>query len=596
VVSVPLAHGIPRNAGSPGGGPPPADWTTTTAGTVAEGADSVVNGMGTLDVGDPTRLGAYTLTGRLGSGGTGEVYLGHTPQGRPVAIKVLRPELARDPGLRARFRQEALAARRVARLCTAEVLDADVDGPRPYLVTEYIAGPTLLEAVTSQGPMSGADLRRLAAAVASALTAIHSAGLVHRDVNPGNVLLSATGPRVIDFGIVRTAEAATGLPNHAGLPGTSAFIAPEQTRGEQASPAADIFAWGGVVLFAATGRQPFGEAAASVMLDRIAYDEPDLAGLPDDLRPIVESAMRKDPARRPTAPAVSELLADGPTSPGGAHGTQAGEIQSQGVGRSGGERPPAPPNGAAGRGRRRPLLVAGVGGALAAVAALVIWQLAPAGGRGRDTGAPGTTPASRASSLVPGRTAASSGDGTSAAASMDSQGPTSVGDVDGDGRADRATLTAGRLTVSYTGGGSDAVRLDLQSAGSGKILGAVDVDRDGHAEVFARVGGDGAGTQVDTVLRYAAGHLRQATTDAFAVTLGRGSGPGENLEWMCDLKYGHVVTWSWETARRTSGIVDRYRFDGGALVLVSEMLFTTRPGDRLPGAPEHNGCGNLSFR
>jgi len=269
-----------------------------------------VPGVAPLDEDDPRELGPYILLGRLGDGGMGSVYLARRPPGASgsgsgsdeqalVAVKVIRPDLARLPQFRERFLREAEAARRVARFCTAEVLDVNTTG-RPYLVTEYVDGPTLLAAVRDRGPMPAAELERLGIAVASALTAIHAAGVVHRDLKPANILLSPSGARVIDFGIARAYDTTTGLTE--GSIGTPAYMAPEQALGAQASAAADIHAWGAVLLFAATGRSPFGEGATpAVLLRRVVDETPDLRGVPEPLRPIVAQALAKDPAQRPTA-------------------------------------------------------------------------------------------------------------------------------------------------------------------------------------------------------------------------------------------------------------------------------------------------------
>ncbi len=253
-------------------------------------------------------MGPYVLEGVLGSGGMGRVYLARTRQGRRVAVKVIREDLAAESEFRQRFRREADAARKVARFCTAEVLDADTDGPRPYLVTEYLDGPTLGAAVNDTGPLAPADLERVAIAVAAALTAIHGAGLVHRDLKPGNVVLSSLGPRVIDFGIARALDSATVL-THDGSIGTPSFMAPEQALDETVTAAADIFAWGSLILFAANAQLPFGGGPTPSVLYRIVHTEPDLSGLHGGpLRAIVARAMRKNPAERPTARELFDLL------------------------------------------------------------------------------------------------------------------------------------------------------------------------------------------------------------------------------------------------------------------------------------------------
>jgi WD40 repeat protein len=263
---------------------------------------------------DPEQLGDYQLVGRLGEGGMGTVYLGIAgadtaigPQGldgelRLVAIKMIRADLARLPEFRARFLREADVARRVSRFCTAEVLEV-VDPPHgpPYLVTEYIDGLTLTRAVLAGGPLRTGDLERLAVSVAAALTAIHGAGLVHRDLKPSNVILSALGPRVIDFGIAQATDAHGVLSHDIQRIGTPAFMAPEQANGQPVTAAADIFAWGGLVTYAGTGVLPFGDGPTPVQLYRVVHLEPNLDGLGPALRPIVAHAMRKDPAERPSA-------------------------------------------------------------------------------------------------------------------------------------------------------------------------------------------------------------------------------------------------------------------------------------------------------
>ncbi|WP_240972587.1 serine/threonine-protein kinase [Nonomuraea composti] len=250
-------------------------------------------------------IGGYTLRRLLGRGGMGEVYLAATPTGGLAAVKLIHPALAGDPAFRRRFEREVAAARRVARFCTAPVLDAGIDDGVAYLVTEYVKGPDLARAVREQGPLSGGNLEALAVGVATALSAIHGAGVIHRDLKPGNVLLSPLGPRVIDFGIARLVGH-DALSSQAIL-GTPAFMAPEQARGEPLTPAADVFSWGGVIAFAGTGRPPFGGESSEAALWRIAHEPPRLSGLDDGIRSIVERALAKDPLARPTA---SELLAE----------------------------------------------------------------------------------------------------------------------------------------------------------------------------------------------------------------------------------------------------------------------------------------------
>ncbi|WP_157488693.1 serine/threonine-protein kinase [Pseudofrankia sp. DC12] len=264
-------------------------------------------GVKTLDEGDPRVLGPYQVVGRLGDGGMGSVYLARRDGTGPfVAIKVIRADLARIPEFRERFLREANAAQRVAHAATAPVVDVDTAGSQPYLVTEYIEGPTLDARVRERGPLSPAEIEWLATAVATALRAIHAAGLVHRDLKPSNILLSPFGARVIDFGISRAMDSTTMLTE--GTIGTPAFMAPEQALSLPVSEAADIHAWGAVLAFAAAGRPPFaGDSLPGVMLS-VAYDPPDLNNLPDALRPLVTRAMAKDPADRPSAAELFDLL------------------------------------------------------------------------------------------------------------------------------------------------------------------------------------------------------------------------------------------------------------------------------------------------
>ncbi|MEU4718886.1 serine/threonine-protein kinase [Nonomuraea dietziae] len=257
-------------------------------------------------------IGGYTLLRVLGRGGMGEVHLASTPAGGLAAVKVIHPSLARDPAFQRRFSREVDAARRVARFCTAPVLDAGISGEVAYLVTEYVKGPDLAHAVREQGPFTGGNLESLAVGIATALTAIHGAGVIHRDLKPSNVLLSPLGPRVIDFGIAQL-MGVDSLASQAIL-GTPAFMAPEQVRGEPLGPSADVFAWGGVIAFAGTGRLPFGGGAPAEVLYRIVSDGPQLDGLDPSMRGIVEWAMAKDPARRPTPQQLlAELVGGQPT-------------------------------------------------------------------------------------------------------------------------------------------------------------------------------------------------------------------------------------------------------------------------------------------
>ncbi|MEU8080529.1 serine/threonine-protein kinase [Catellatospora citrea] len=265
---------------------------------------------------DPRELGGYTLLGRLGEGGMGSVYLARDPKDSLVAVKVIRADLAGEPEFRQRFRSEVERAKQVPPFCTAEVLDADPDHDSPYLVVEYVDGPSLSNVVQQRGPLTPANLHGLAIGVATALTAIHGAGVIHRDLKPSNVLLAPGTPKVIDFGIARAVEGQPGNTRTDQLIGTVAYMAPERldTKARKTlTPAADVFAWGAVVAFAGTGRITFAADSMPAVAVRIMTAEPDLDGLAGPLRELVEAALAKDPADRPTArDLLDRLLTHGP--------------------------------------------------------------------------------------------------------------------------------------------------------------------------------------------------------------------------------------------------------------------------------------------
>jgi serine/threonine protein kinase len=265
-----------------------------------------------LQPGDPRRLGHFHLLARLGEGGMGVVYLGRDRDGRSVAIKTVRAELAGREEFRARFRSEMQRVRQVPSFCTAAVVDADPDHEIPYLAVEYVDGPSLSEVVSERGPVPAGDLHSVAVGVAAALTAIHGAGVIHRDLKPSNVLLSLGLPKVIDFGIARALEVTSQYTRTDQMVGTVAYMAPERldsTLGE-ITPAADIFAWGAVVTYAGTGRSPFRGDSPMSTAARILTAEPDLTGLPESLVALVGRALAKHPDDRPTAAElVQQLLA-----------------------------------------------------------------------------------------------------------------------------------------------------------------------------------------------------------------------------------------------------------------------------------------------
>ncbi|MEU8762680.1 serine/threonine-protein kinase [Streptomyces sp. NPDC048659] len=254
---------------------------------------------------DPSEIGGYRLHARLGAGGMGVVYLAYTPGGRPLALKAVREEFATDPEFRERFAQEVASARRIHGLYTAQVVDHGVDARTPWLATAYVPGPTLQQVVQRHGPLPVRTVLPLVAGVAEALQAIHGVGVVHRDLKPANVLLAADGPRVIDFGIARAADAAaltgTGLRI-----GTAAYMAPEQALGHPVTPAADVFALGALAAYVSCGLTPFGNGPEAAALYRVVHEAPDLGPVPPELRELLGRCLAKDPRERP---GTAELIA-----------------------------------------------------------------------------------------------------------------------------------------------------------------------------------------------------------------------------------------------------------------------------------------------
>nr|WP_211370311.1 serine/threonine-protein kinase [Nonomuraea turkmeniaca] len=265
---------------------------------------------------DLREIGPYRLLGRLGEGGMGTVFLARAPTGRFVALKVVKAEFANQEGFAARFHAEVENARRVASFCTAQVLDNGNTGDgRPYMVTEYIAGTPLSDQIAKYGALDPGPLHGVGLGVAAALAAIHVAGLVHRDLKPANVILSLSGPRVIDFGIARALDRETGFTLSGELLGSPGWWAPEQVRGEMVSPAADIFAWGCLVAYAGNGRHPFGRGDPITMAHRVLNSPPELGALPAPLNELARLATSMDPALRPTAQDLLIALVGGNTPP-----------------------------------------------------------------------------------------------------------------------------------------------------------------------------------------------------------------------------------------------------------------------------------------
>ncbi|MEO3807652.1 protein kinase [Sphaerisporangium sp. B11E5] len=284
-----------RGAGSPGGTPP---------------------GVRPLTVGDPVIIGRYLLLGRLGAGGMGVVYLAEHPEGGLVALKTPHAVHLNDPTLRARFAEEVELSRRVVPFCTAAVLEDGTDRDRPYLVTEHIPGPSLSQVVGARGPLTADLAYGVALGAAAALVAIHEAGFVHRDLKPGNVLLSPKGPRVIDFGIAREVDAAVAHTQAGQIMGSPGWVAPERLTGGPAIPSSDVFAWGCLVAYAATGHHPFGTGDAEALTRRILVEQPRLGSVPKLLWDPVSAALAKEPGARPSAAALlSALLHAGGVDP-----------------------------------------------------------------------------------------------------------------------------------------------------------------------------------------------------------------------------------------------------------------------------------------
>jgi hypothetical protein len=281
--------------------------------------------MDSLQPGDPLKIGSYRLVGRLGAGGMGQVFLGTSPGGRKVAVKLIHPDHANAAQFRERFAREIEAARRVGGFHTALVVDADPDADPPWMVTAYIQGPSLQDAVAGSGPLGTTEVRALGAGLAEGLAAIHASGLVHRDLKPSNVILADDGPRIIDFGIARAVEAST-MTTAGVVVGTFAYMSPEQVRGDPAGPASDVFALACTLAFAATGRPPFGSESIPTVVYRITSEPPDLTGVPEEghLRQVIAACLAKTPVDRPSLVGIlAGLTEPGPDGDGTAAGASA---------------------------------------------------------------------------------------------------------------------------------------------------------------------------------------------------------------------------------------------------------------------------------
>ena len=436
---------------------------------------------------DPGRIGPYRLHGVLGSGGMGRVFLGVSADGRMAAVKVIRADLATDPEFRARFRREVTVARKVSSRFTVPLIGADVDGPVPWLATDYVPGPSLADAVTEHGPLPARSVLELAAGLAAGLSAIHAAGVVHRDLKPSNVLLAQDGPRVIDFGISVAAETSpltrTGL-----LIGSPGYMSPEQVEGRDVGSASDIFSLGAVLAFASTGEAPFGSGSAPTLAYRAVYREVNLDSVPAEVRPLIRRCLAKDARQRPTArdlefgagaavPATERWLPEAVTRtfiepPGGQEPSRT--VTSA-------QMPPASPPAPSGPGRHkrqrrlaRPLTIASmVVGLLAASAAGGIALAAsahqtpgthsgqaasrPATSPAPATSAPSMSPAANATPSMPASATASAGAAPTSsppAAMSPSASPTASPTGTATASSSPAPSTSPSASVSPTPGGS----------------------------------------------------------------------------------------------------------------------------------------------
>src|ERR1700749_1200863 len=258
---------------------------------------------------DPRQVSGYRLVGGVGEGGQGVVFLAESSTGSPAAVKLLPPTT--DPQVRSRFLKEVAAAQRVARFCTAQVLDAGIFERRPFIVSEFVSGPSLVEIVEQEGPRSGAALERLAVATLTALGAVHAAGMVHRDFKPANVLLGPDGPVVIDFGLAAVPGMTTVLSGDVAI-GTPAFMAPEQLAGTRVTAPAAMWSWAVTMVFAGTGELPFNGVSLTAAAYAILHSEPTIGLLPRPLHSLVHRCLSKAPAARPSAHDVlGELVASG---------------------------------------------------------------------------------------------------------------------------------------------------------------------------------------------------------------------------------------------------------------------------------------------
>jgi predicted Ser/Thr protein kinase len=342
----------------------------------------------------PDKFGPYRVLDRIGEGGMGVVYLATDSEQRPVAVKVLRPAVAGDPNARRRLAREVETMRRVRSPFVADVIDADVTSDPPYIVTRYVRGRTLEQVVTERGPLRGQELATVGRGLAAALTAVHAAGVVHRDLKPGNVMLADGEPVVIDFGIAHAPDS-TRITQTGMFMGTPGYLAPEVIEGKETGRASDVHSWGATVAFAATGRPPFGTGTFEAIFYRIVHGQPDLEGCPSPLLPLVAAALARDPSRRPSAADLNArvaALAPASLGPGAAPATGPGELRAVWPGGLAWATGLGGADGAAGAG----------GAAVAVPQTIGEWGLAGLGMGDGTTGPPGADSAVPAATAAPG--------------------------------------------------------------------------------------------------------------------------------------------------------------------------------------------------
>ncbi|MDP4500557.1 serine/threonine-protein kinase [Nonomuraea turcica] len=489
----------------------------------------------------PEGIGDYRVVARLGEGGQGSVFLGESPDGQRVAIKMLHARYAADADTRRRFLREAEVAARVAAFCTARVIGTGLVAERPYIVSEYVPGPSLDELVKRDGPRTGSGLERLAVSTLTALASIHSAGIVHRDFKPSNVILGPEGPVVIDFGIARAIDHVT---SNTSLLGTPAYMSPEQLSAETLTPASDMFSWAGTMVFAASGRIPFSGAVVPAILHAILHAEPEVSAVPGPLRPLVLACLAKDPTARPAAAHVLRDLTgrantsgyDNRVAPAGGAGRPTPTIQLQGRHDTD---PVAPPQGHRAPRRRTPWIKITIAVAVSAAAVTAGVVFSPSLLGGPVTAEPSKSQTQQAQAPLP--------------PVLDLAAFPKV-----DGFDEFAGDTSGRYTVYQPF--PDEQKPEI-SVGGGRFSGS------GSAPFFALVAGPSAPSSGRAVS---------------IVTVGGLAGSGETEDslfagWVKD-RSNYVTVW-YNNTRQTSGI--DVRLNGEFVHVPNEIPLRLSPGDRL---------------